>query len=116
MADGQRPLGLDHLGQVEALDVLHGQDQALAEPAGGIGGDDVGMVQPGRMADLGEEAVHHAGAVDEVAADDLEDFVPCHEAVAGEVDDAHAALAELAEDFVVGVVDQPLGQRADRRR
>ena len=31
MADRQRPLGLDDPGQVESLDVLHGQDEALAE-------------------------------------------------------------------------------------
>ncbi len=103
------------LRQVEAFDVLHGQDEALAEPAGGIGRDNVGVMQPGRIADLGEEAVHHVGVVDEVGTDDLEDLLPAHEAVAGEVDDAHAAVAELAEDFIVGVVGQPRGERADRR-
>ena len=74
IGDRQRPLGLDQLGQVEALDVLHGQDEALAEPEGRVGGDDVGVVELGGRADLAEEAVEDAGPLDEVAADDLEDL------------------------------------------
>ena len=37
VGDRQRPLGLDQLGQVEALDVLHREDDALAEPDGRVG-------------------------------------------------------------------------------
>ena len=40
------------------------------------------------------------------AADDLEHLQPAHQRVLGEVDDAHAAAAQLAEDLVVGVVGQ----------
>ena len=112
----QRPAGLDQLRQVEALDVLHGQDEALAEAEGRVGGDDVGVVELGRGADLAEEAVEHAAAVDEVAADDLEHLLAAHERVLGQVDDAHAAAAQLAEDLVIGVVGQSRGQRAGRRR
>ena len=34
VADRQRSLGLDQLGQVETLDILHGEDDALAQPGG----------------------------------------------------------------------------------
>ena len=53
-----------------------------------------------------------------MAADDLEDFLAAHEPVLGQVDDAHAALAELAKDLVIGVVGQTRMQRAgcNRRR
>ena len=64
VADRQRPLGLDHAGQVEALDVLHGEDKACAGAEGGIGGDDVGMLEPGDDADLAEKSVEHVGAID----------------------------------------------------
>ena len=112
----QRPAGLDQLRQVEALDVLHGQHEALTHAEGRIGGDDVGVVELGRVADLAEEAVEDAAAVDEVAADDLEDLLAAHELVLRQVDDAHAALAKLAEDLVIRVVGQSRGQRAGRRR
>ena len=42
--------------------------------------------------------------------------MPAHERVLGQVDDAHAAPAQLAEDLVVGVVGQARGQRAGRGR
>ena len=106
VADRHRPLGLDHPGQVQALDVLHGEDDALAAAEGGVGGDDVGVAELGDGADLAEEAVEHAAAFDDVAAHDLEDLVAAHEAVVGEVDHAHAAAAELADDLVVGVVGE----------
>ena len=53
----QRPAGLDQLRQVESLDVLHRQDEALADAEGRVGRDDVGMMQLGRVADFGEEAI-----------------------------------------------------------
>ena len=44
------------------------------------------------------------------AADDLEHLLAAHEPVLGQVDDAHAAAAQLAEDLVVGMVGQARGQ------
>ncbi len=70
----------------------------------------------GRVADLAEEAVEDAAALDELFADDLEDLQTAHHLVLGEVDDAHAALAELADDFVVGMIDQARRQAAGRWR
>ena len=37
----QRPVGLNQLGQVVSLDILHRQDDALAEPHGRVRGHDV---------------------------------------------------------------------------
>ena len=67
-------------------------------------------------ADLAEEAVAHAGPLDQVPADDLEHLQAPHERVLGEVDHAHPAAAQLAEDLVVGVVGQARGQGVGRGR
>ena len=72
------------------------------------------MVQLGRVADLAEEAFEDAAAVDQVAADDLEDFHPAHERVPGEEDGAHAPLPEFSQDFIVGEVGQARRQGAGR--
>ena len=115
VSDRQRPLGLDHLRQVEPFDVLHRQHEALAEPEGRMGGDDVGVMQLGGRPDLAEEAVGDSGPLDQVAADDLEHFRASHQLVVGEVDHAHPAAPQLADDLIVGVVDQLGRQRVDRR-
>ena len=74
------------------------------------------MLQLGGRLDLAEEAVEHSGPLDQVAADDLEHLQPPHELVAGEVDHTHPAAPQLADDLVVGVVDQLGRQRVGRRR
>ena len=53
------------------------------------------MAEPGDGPDLAEEAVEHAGAFDDLPADDLEHLVAAHEAVVREVHHAHPAAAEL---------------------
>ena len=112
MGDRHRPLGLDQLGQVESLDVLHGENDALAAAEGGIGVDDIGVLQSGRGADLAAEPLEDPFAFDQVLADDLEHLVTAHQPVVGEVDDPHASPTELADDLVVGMVGQVRGQRA----
>ena len=116
VADGHRSAGLDHPGQVQAVDVLHGEDQALAAAKRGVGGDDVGVAKLSDGADLAEKAIHHARALDDVPAHDLEDLVASHQAVVGQVDHAHAASAQLAEDLVVGVVGKLRGISSPRGR
>ncbi len=59
----QRAARLDQPCQVQSLDVLHRQDEALAEAQDRVGRDHVGMVQPRRVADLAEEAIENAAAV-----------------------------------------------------
>ena len=112
----QRPLGLDHLGQVETFDVLHREDDALAQSDGGIGRDDVRVAELGDGPDLAEEAFEHAGAFHDLPAHHLEHLVPAHQLVVGEVDNAHAAPAELSLDLVIGVVGQFRWQRVGRGR
>ena len=63
MADRQRPFGLDHLREVEPLDVLHREDDAVAEPEGRVGGDDIRVPELGDRPDLADKAVEHLGAV-----------------------------------------------------
>ena len=64
--------------------------------------EDVRMIEPRRDLDLGEEALgaeHRA----ELGAEDLEGDLAIELAIAGEVDDGHAAGAELALDDVAVV-------------
>ena len=72
--------------------------------------------KPGRVANLTQKAVQHAAALDQMAADDLQDLVPAHEPVLGQVDRPHAPLAKLADDLVVGMLGQPRRQRVVWRR
>jgi hypothetical protein len=87
VADGYRPLGLDHAAQVQPLHVLHGEYETAAAPERGIGADDVGVPQASDGADLPQKALERAGLLDDSRADDLEDLVARQEAVAREIDD-----------------------------
>ena len=111
----ERTALVDELGQVVALNVLHREDEALADPRRRVGGDDVAVIELRRGADLTEKPLQHALAVQEVRTDDLENFLAAHEPVLGQVDDAHAAASQLAEDFVIRVVGQARRQCAGRR-
>ena len=88
---GSGPLALTSAGQVEALDVFHGEDQAVAGAEGGIGGDDVGMPEAGDDADLAQEPFEGVGCIDEIGADDLEDLVTAHDVIVGEKDQPHGS-------------------------
>ena len=116
VAQGHRPPRLYHPGQIQALRVLHGENEARAAAEGGVGGDDVGVLEPGDGADLTQEAVEDAGSFDDFAADQLEHLVSAQETVVGEEDDPHSAATQLADDLVVGVVGQLTGKRAHRVR
>ncbi len=106
MRHRQRALRLDQAGEVLALDVFHGEGQQFAQLHGAVGGHDVGMAELGRRADFAQEALDRAGTIEQRLVDDLEDFEAVHELVLGQVDDAHAAAAQLAEDLVLRVVGQ----------
>ena len=58
---GQRAAGLDHLRQVEPVDVLHREDEALVDPERVVRRHDVRVPEPGHGADLAEEAVEDLG-------------------------------------------------------
>ena len=75
MGHRQRPARLDQLGQVVGPRRTPWRRRGSRRHADGrVGGDDVGVMELGRGADLAEEALEHARAVHEVRADDLEDL------------------------------------------
>ena len=96
---GQRPAGLDDPGQVEAVDVLHREYDALAEPDGVVRRDDVGVAELRDGPDLAEEAFEHPGAFHDLPPHHLEHLVPPHEPILGQVDNAHPAPAEFPLDL-----------------
>src|SRR5271157_2139782 len=106
----------DELGQVVTIDGLHRENDALADPRRRVGGDDVGVMELRRGADLAEEPLDHPLAVQKVRADDLEDLLPPHHPVLGQVDDAHAATSQFPKDLVVGMLGQPRRQCTGRWR
>ncbi len=112
----QRTARFHQLREVFPLDILHRQDDALAEPRGRVSGDDVLVLQLRGRLDLAEEAVEHAGAIDKVTADHLEYFHPLQQQVLGQVNHSHAASPQLADDLEIGVVGQPRRQRIGRWR
>ena len=116
MRDRERSFGLDQLGQVETIDIFHREDDALAQAAGGICCNNVGVVQPGRVADFTQKVLHHPAPLGQVAANDLQDFMSAHEPVFGEIDRPHTPLTKLADNLVVGVVRQSRRQGVGGRR
>src|SRR5271157_570781 len=106
----------DELGQVVTIDGLHRENDALADPRRRVGGDDVGVMELRRGADLAEEPLQHPLAVQEVGADDLEDLLPPHHSVLGQVDYAHASASQLPQHLVVRVLGQARRQCAGRWR
>ena len=106
VGDRQRPLRLDQPGEVEPFDVLHREDDALADPGGVVGRDDVRVPQFGDGPDLAEEAVENAGAFHDLPPHHLEHLVAAHQRVVGEVDHPHPAPAEFPPDLVIGLVGQ----------
>ena len=61
-----------------------------------------GMVQGRQGAGLAVEAGQALGVLGEMVGQDLERHLAAQLGVLGQVDGAHAAFAEFAEDFVVG--------------
>ncbi len=66
--------------------------------------------------DLAEETLQHAWLLDDVPAHHLEHFIPAHQRVVGQVDDAHPAPPQLADDLVVRMISQPRRQVIRRWR
>ena len=103
-----RPVVLDVLFQVLARHVLHDEEvqhRACGRLAGGLagvdGGDDVGMLQLGDGADLGEEAAQDALVLVGTQRQHLDGHLAAHADVLGPEDDAHAAGAEPIQDAVI---------------
>ena len=114
MHDRQRALVLDERGQIEPVHVLHRVDDALADSRGRVRRDDVGMPKLGDRSDFPHEPFEHGGPLDQVLAHQFDRFVPAHQTVVDQVDDTHSATSQLADDLVVGVVDQFRGRSVRR--
>jgi hypothetical protein len=99
--DRERAGRANVLGEVLPRDVLHRQDEYVLRLHAGVRGDDVRVLQSGRVPDLLQEALDGPRAVDQFFVDDLQDLGPVHQQVVGEVHLAHPALAETALDPIV---------------
>jgi hypothetical protein len=89
-----------------SLDALHGDEvHRFAVSQGGavdvVDRDDVGMVERGGRLGLALEAPPALGVSDGLAGEDLQGDRPLEVGVESAIDDAHSALAELAEDAIV---------------
>jgi hypothetical protein len=102
------------LAEAEAGDQFHGEEHGVAELVDLVDVDDVGVGEAGHRLGLAEHAVLAlavvAGAM--AAAHDLDGDAAGELGVLGLVDDAHAALAELAEDLEAADVR---GQRLEHQ-
>ena len=100
LLDGQRAALLDEAVERPALDVLHDDEVELVGLADVVDADDVGMVQGGGGAALAVEPLQGADVLDLVRREDLQRDLPLQTRMLREVDRAHAALAERAEQAV----------------
>ena len=89
--EGREGLSLHELHRVEA-------DASLVVEV--VDADEVGVVQPGETADLALEAEGEVAVVHEVLADHLDRHAPIESLVPGQVDLAHAAASQAAENGV----------------
>ena len=104
-----RPPG-EELGERRAVVVGHGEKTLALVLADLVDGPDVRMVQGGRGLGLAAEAGLVGRARIAPLTEELEGDLPTQLDVLGEIDDAHAAAAEGAEQPVVG----DLGELPDR--
>src|SRR5262249_39320683 len=91
-------------GQRGALDVLHAEVRLAVALADVVDRQDVWVVEPGRRAGLGPEAAYLLLRGQAAAQHDLQGDDPLEAGVAGPVDDAHAAAAQLLQQAVVAEV------------
>jgi hypothetical protein len=94
------------LGEAEPLDILHDEEVQAAGLVGVEGGDDVGVLQPGRRPHLLVEALQRGAVAHQAGVDHLEGDQPLHAPVFGLVDRPHAALADQAQHPIARVIGQ----------
>src|SRR5262249_53587668 len=83
------------------LDQLHGVEVGAVVLAGGVDGNDGGVVQSGSGLGLTAEALDGAAGQAELAGEHLEGDLAVEGDLAGLEDDTHAAPADLAADLEV---------------
>ena len=101
---GRPGLG-DHLFQGDAVDVLHHQEgRAVFLDRGIEGVGDMGVIELDHHLGLALEAAHHHFTQLDFRSDHLDDPNLVQTTMTDLVDQPHAALAEMREDFV-GALD-----------
>ena len=101
LARAQKSDFLQHAVQAEARDELHDVIMRAPMMADAEDGNDVGVVQPGSRLGLALEAQQLLGVVEGVRWQHLQRHAPAQRHLLGLEDDAHAALADLAQDTVI---------------
>src|SRR5439155_3765721 len=98
---GGRPGGaVEALGEAAAGAVLHREVRPAGVLAGLVDGGDGRVLQPGDRLGLGAEAGQVGGGGVAAGEDHLQRDEAVERPLAGEVDDAHAAAADLADQLV----------------
>ena len=111
--DVQRPLAVDELAELDAVEVLHHEEERAVGGGARVGDvDDVGVADLRGGARLAPEALDQIGRLAVGRVQDLERDAPADVDVLGLVDPPHAALAEEAPDVVAAADQRP----DDRRR
>ena len=94
----------DVLGEGLALHKLHRDEMDPVGLFDGMDGDDVGVLERGHGLGLALEALAALGVASELLGQHLERHVAVEPGVAGAVHLAHATLAELLDDLVMGKI------------
>ena len=97
----ERAARAESLAERLALHVAHDEEDEAARLADAMDRDDVRVREAGRRARLAQESLARLGGAREVRRQDLDGDVAIELHVAREVDDAHAAAAELALERVL---------------
>ena len=92
---------LDRLGEVGALDPLHGDVGEAVDLAGGVHGDHIGMVDRGGEVGLALEAGAEVGLIAHLRRDHLERDETPQRDLARAIDDPHAPAPGFLEDLEV---------------
>ncbi len=101
--------------QVLAVDEFHDDEIAVHFIVDAIGLHDIGMIERGDRAGLGEEATERDPIFGDRAGDDLEGHAAIHGHVLGEEDGAHAAFAQALDELVLAQAELcPLAQGQER--
>ena len=97
----QRTARADTLAECDPVDVRHDDVHEAATLAGGIDGNDVRVTQPRDRLRFAEKGLAQIGASGERRRQHLDRDGPSQPRLAREIDDAHAAAAELPLERVL---------------
>jgi hypothetical protein len=96
----ERAFGMQQRLQVGALDVAHRDVEQAVDLARLVDGDDVRVIEGGGELRLAQEAQAKALVLREAGRQELQRNLPLQPRIVGQIDDAHAPMAEHALDAV----------------